>query len=132
MPLVRWRFDDPVALSGYEFEINPSAGGSPSYQRNFTYAETSAPDGKSLVFEGRQPAQHIEFSGRLLSESQFNAFVTWWEKQYQIEITDDLGRTFSVIIESFNPTRVRRRSNQWVHDYQVRAVIIDWPDPDES
>lgn len=127
MALVRWEFEDPVTLDTYEFEVNPSAGGTPSYTKNFAYRVPAAPDGKVIVFEGRDPAKTIEFSGRLLTEAQFNAFVTWWDKRYQVNVTDDLGRTFSILIQSFNPTRVRRRSHPWTHDYSVEATIVDWP-----
>jgi len=126
MALVRWKFTDPVNLDEYEFEINPSAGGSPAIQKTFQYQNTSAPDGKTIIFEGRDQVQKIEFSGRLLSEAQYTAFETWANKRYQVQIEDDLGRSFYIIIESFTPTRVRRRSHPWTHDYSISATIVDW------
>lgn len=126
MPVVRWLFEDPNTLDAYTFAVNPSEGGSPSYQKTFSTSTTSAPDGNVVLFEGRDAPQRFQFSGVLFTQAEFNAFVTWWEKRYQITVTDDLGRTFSIVIESFSPTRKRARSHPWKHDYQVTAVVVNW------
>lgn len=126
MAVVRWTFEDPVTLDSYTFPINPSAGGSPSFAKTFNYAVTAAPDGKIVVFEGRDAPQTLEFRGTLFTESEFDAFVEWFEKRYQVKVTDDLGRQFWIVIESFTPERVRARSHPWKHAYTVRATIVDW------
>lgn len=126
MAVVRWMFEDPNTLATYSFAINPSEGGSPAYAKNFQYSNTSAPDGKVIVFEGREQPQKIDFTGTLLTEEEYNAFVTWWEKRYQITVTDDLGRSFNIILESFQPKRERARSHPWKHSYQVTATIVNW------
>lgn len=127
MPVVRWRFDDPVDLTSYTFAINPNEGGSPGFQKNFQYMTTAAEDGQTLVFEGRDQVQRIQFSGTLFTEAEHDAFVTWFNKRYQVQITDDLGREFSIVIESFIPKRVRARAFPWKHTYEVSAVVVDWP-----
>lgn len=126
MAVVRWVFDDPVTLASYTFEINPNDGGSPAYRKKFQYENTSAPDGKVIVFEGRDEPKKIEFSGILLTEAELNAFIEWWDKRYQISVTDDLGREFSIVIETFEPRRERARSHPWKHSYSVTATIVDW------
>jgi hypothetical protein len=125
--VVRWRFDDPVSLASYVFEINPNDGGSPDFQKNFSYANTSAADGKTLIYEGRDKAQKFDFSGVILSQAHYDAFVEWWDKRYQVKITDDLGREFYVIIESFTPTRKRSALYPWKHDFKVSATIVNYP-----
>lgn len=124
--VVRWTFEDPVTLEEYEFDINPNAGGTPAYEKSFEYERTSAPDGKVIVFEGRDAPQKLEFSGVILEQAHYDAFVEWWQKRYQISVTDDLGRTFSIILEKFNPTRVRAYHYPWKHNYTVTATIVDW------
>lgn len=125
--VVKWRFDDPVTLDSHVFEINPNEGGSPDYTKNIQYRNTSAPNGKTILFEGRDNPPSLEFSGTLLTESQFNMFVEWWNKRYQVEVTDDLGRQFTIVIESFSPKRERAFHYPWKHSYTVRAIIVDWP-----
>lgn len=125
--VVRWRFEDPLSLEVHTFEINPSEGGSPSFSKQFQTQNTSAPDGKTLIFEGRDTVQRLEFEGTILSEDEYNTFAEWFDKRRQIKIIDDLGREFWVLIESFSPTRVRAASRPWKHTYKVTAIIVDWP-----
>lgn len=124
--VVRWQFDDPVSLETYTFAINPSEGGSPGYNKRFDFIATAAPDGRTLVFEGRDEPQELTFSGTLLTEAEFNAFVEWYQKRYQVLITDDLGRQFHIIVKSFVPVRERARSHPWKHSYTVAATVVDW------
>lgn len=127
MAVVRWVFEDPVNLEEHEFEINPNAGGSPGYEKSFQFQETTAPDGKTLIFEGQDVPQNLEFSGTILTQSHYDMFVDWWTKRYQIKVIDDLGREFMILIKSFKPQRVRSRSHPWKHTYTVEAAILDWP-----
>lgn len=124
--VVRWRFDDPSSLESYTFAINPKDGGSPSYKKSFQYQNTSAPAGKVLVFQGRDDTQKLTWDGTILDEASFNALVTWWNKRNQITVTDDLGRVFTIIIESFEPKRVRAATAPWKHSYTLTATIVNW------
>lgn len=126
MTVVRWRFDDPSTLESYTFSINPKEGGSPSYKKKFQYENTSAPDGKVLVFQGRDEPQKLTWDGTILDQALFDALVTWWDKRNQITVTDDLGRVFTIIIESFEPKRVRAATVPWKHTYSVTATIVNW------
>jgi hypothetical protein len=127
MAVVRWTFDDPVNLDSYTFDVNPNEGGSPALQKAFQYSNTSAPDGKTVVFEGRDQVQKIEFSGVILEESHYTAFETWWNHRNQILLTDDLGRQFYIVIESFSPTRKRSALHPWKHEYKISATVVDYP-----
>lgn len=126
MAVVRWVFEDPVTLETYNFAVNPSQGGTPGLKKTINYANTSAPNGKVVVFEGRDEVQRLEFSGTILEEAEYNAFMTWADKRYQIVMTDDLGRSFSLIIESFEAQRQRAIHYPWKHSYSVSALIVDW------
>lgn len=127
MAVVRWVFEDPVLLETEVFDVNPSAGGSPGYEKNFLFQETTAPDGKTLIFEGQDAPQNLAFSGTILDQAQYEMFREWFSKRYQIKVTDDLGRQFMILIKSFKPERVRARSHPWKHTYTVEAAILDWP-----
>lgn len=126
MAVTRWVFEDPVTLATYNFEVNPSDGGSPQYSKNISYSSTSAPGGKVIVFEGRDKPLTLEFSGVILTQAHYDAFVTWFQKRYQVNVTDDLGRQFSIIIESFSPKRERAVHSPWKHSYSVSATVVDW------
>lgn len=123
----RWTFYDPLIPVTYTFEISPNDGGTPSRKKGITYQNTAAPDGKTLIFQGRDDAMTMSFSGTLLSEAQLDAFNTWYDKQHQIRVTDDLSRQFWIFITEFDPKRAFSVSHPWKHTYQVTATILDWP-----
>lgn len=125
--LVRWRFFDPSTLESYEFAINPHEGGTPTLQKHFEYSKTCAVNGKTLIFEGRDEPQKITFNGLVLEPEEYDAMIHWFNKRNQIYITDDLGRQFSIVIETLNLTRKRSALHQWRHDYTVNATLVDWP-----
>lgn len=122
----RWRFDDLVTHETYEFEINPKEGGSPSYKKHINYQNTCAPNGKTLVFEGHDEPQVLTFTGTILTQTLYDAMVTWFSKRHQIKVTDDLGRSFMIYIMSFEPKRERSFHYPWKHSYQVSYIVLDW------
>jgi hypothetical protein len=124
---VRWAFYDPLVLETYTFEVNPNDGGSPQRKKNFSYQNTAAPNGKSLMFQGRDDTKTISFSGTLLTQAQYDTFGTWFEKSHQIRLTDDLSRQFWIVITSYAPKRVRAVTHPWKHTYSIDATVVDWP-----
>lgn len=126
MPPFRWRFYDPVTAQDQEFFINPNKGGSPPRRKNVIYQSTSAPDGKTLVFEGHDETQQLEWSGVVLEQNQYDLYVEWFGKRRQIRLTDDLGRVMWIYITAFEPNRVYSSSHPWRHEISVKATILDW------
>jgi len=126
MARIAWVLTDPVTLDTYDLPINPNQGGTPSYRKSITYRNTAAPDGKVLMFEGRDEPQNMSVSGVILSEELLNALVTWYQKRYAVTVEDDLGRTFSIYITSFDPQRERSVSHPWRHSYTLEYTILDW------
>jgi hypothetical protein len=124
MPVIRWTFHDTVTDETYTLAANPKEGGAPSIEKNFQYQPPAAPDGSTLVFEGRDKPQSIEFQGFILKEEHDTAFRTWAKKRNPIEITDDLGRVFTVVIEEYVPTRKHSVSHKWRHDYRIKATLL--------
>jgi hypothetical protein len=124
--VVKWTFTDPVLSETYTFDVNPNAGGTPPLEKSIQYLNTSAPDGKTLAFEGRSTAQTSSFSGTILEESQYTVFEDWYRKRNQIYMTDDLGRSYTIYITKFEAQRVRARSHPWKHTYTVTYFILDW------
>lgn len=124
MVLVRWKFDDLATAESYTVPINPSDATGPSYQKKILYQATAAPDGSVLVFEGRDDPQKIEFSGVILDQAHYDAFVSWWKRRNQIRLTDDLGRQFICIFESFAPVRKRNAIYPYKHDYKATVILL--------
>lgn len=126
MAVVKWTFYDPTTASTYVFAVNPSEGGSPSYSKNVNYQNTAAADGKTLVFEGRDEAQRLEWSGTILEQNQLDTFTTWFNKRHQILLTDDLSRQLWIYITKFTPKRERAIHSPYKHSYSMEATILNW------
>jgi hypothetical protein len=126
MTVVRWTFTDPVTSASYEFEINPKEGGTPTQEKTMAYANTAAPNGRVLAFEGRQKQQEGQFTGLVLSQDQYDAMHEWFDKRYQIYMTDDLNRTYTIYITRLEEKRIRSATKPWKHEYTVNYFIMDW------
>lgn len=123
----RWTLYDPLELVTYTFAINPKGGGTPPRKKRVGYQNTSAPDGKTIVFEGQDEPRTISCEGTILDQAMLDALVEWFDKRYQVLLTDDLGREMWVYITSFEPKRVRNAERRWKHEYTLQATIVDWP-----
>lgn len=122
--LVRWTFHDPATDDTYTFWMNPNDGGSPDYKTTLSYVSACAPDGVTVAFQGRDEPQKLEFSGRILVQEHYDAFVTWQRNKNPIEMTDDLGRTFVLTIESFAPKRKKSARYPWKHDFTITTTLL--------
>ena len=126
--VVRWTFTDNSMATPevWTVPINPVEQNLTQYSKNITYQNTAAPDGKVLVMEGRQNPRTGSFNGVSLTQEHHDTFISWFEKNDQIEVTDDLGRTFSIIITGYNATRRWSVSHPYRHDYTVDFTVVDW------
>lgn len=120
----RWTLLDPVDSVEVEFPFNPSEGGTPEYKKTINSVSTVAPNGKTIFYQGAGEPQVLEFSGVVLEQEHHDLFVTWAEKQRILILTDDLGREFQVVIESYSPQRVRRATRPWYHTYTMRCFVM--------
>lgn len=126
MAVVRWTFMDPTDSSTYEFDLNPSEGGSPTYQKTVTYSNTAGQGGRVLMFEGRDAVKQFTVSGTILREAHYNAMITWFSKRHSLILTDDLGRDFPIYITGFTATRKRSALYPYKHSYTLTYTELDW------
>lgn len=124
--VVKWNFFDANNLETYQFEVNPNEGGELALKKNIQTQNTVGPGGKTLVFEGADEPKTLSFSGTILSQAQHDAFVEWFNKRHQIQLTDDLGNVFMVYITSYAPKRGRAHQYPWKRTYTMEATVIDW------
>ena len=122
----RWRFTDPVTTEEYIFEISPVEGGEPRQQKNIVFKNTSGPNGNVIAYEGRDQVQEVSITGTLLTEDQHEKFKEWYDKRYQIQVTTDLGETFTIYITAYEPTRLRAYNHPHRRRYTIRYFILDW------
>lgn len=127
MPRIGWRFEDAVDGTIEIMPINPNAGASPKYQKTLTKATTTAGgvQGQVVIFEGADTPVQFDFSGALLTQAHYEFIYRAWAKRHPVRLTDDLGRSFTIYIESFSPERQLSRTYPWKHTYQATAVVLN-------
>lgn len=128
MARIAWRFEDLVEGTVLLMPINPNEGASPTYQKSLTKSTTTAPGGEAqcLIFEGADAVTQFDFSGVLLTQEHYEFVLNAWRKRHPVNLTDDLGRTFTIYFESFSPQRTLSRTYPWKHTYQATTVIVNY------
>jgi hypothetical protein len=126
MARIAWRWEDPTEGTVQFMSLNPNEGASPTFAKNLTKERTVAPGGQGalLIYEGADQPSQFPFSGTILTQQQFEFLQNAWEKRHLLLLTDDLGRIFTLYLESFNPKRVRSASYPWRHTYDATAIIV--------
>lgn len=125
MAFVRWTFYDPTVDETYQVEVNPKDGFTPGIERTFTKKPTSAPtEGRVIIFEGGRKPQDVEWTGTILTEAYLDALTDWAGRNHQIRVSDDLGRQFWILFESFVPKRAATRNYPWRHTYTAKATVF--------
>ena len=134
----RWKFQDP-ALNNvwlppdrlWEWEwtvpINPREMSSPFPEKNVSVRQTSALDGRALLFEGSTPPANWTFSGAILDAEHYKRLQLWSEKRNRIRITDHFGRTIVCYLLQFDPEPVRAPGRYWRHNYSMSALVLEKP-----
>lgn len=124
MTVVRWKFYDPNTLEQYTVPINPDSVTDPSRKKNIVEQPTVAQGGAMLLMEGRQAASVMEFSGAILTQAHHDAFNAWFDKDYPVKITDDLGVEQWVFITEYTPKRQRNASNFYKRTFTMKAYAL--------
>lgn len=130
MPVVKWIFDDPVTSDQYIFSVNPNAGGDPAYKKNIAQQSTVAPGGLTLLSEGADTPLTLSWSGTIIDLAQHQTFIAWFNRRYQIQLTDDLGRVFMIYITGYTPQRARAANLAYKNTYTMEAIVVSWPGED--
>lgn len=125
----RWRFFDPVTFDDVAIFLNPQELRLPDREKSITVNEATAPDGKIILAEGahRKPAT-LGFVGVALTLDQATFLETWYDKEYQVRLTDDFAREWWIYIYKLTFTRPKTKpSHPELHRYTMDAYILDWP-----
>lgn len=126
MARIPWRWEDVIDGTVQFMPINPNDGASPKYQKNLTKNTTTAPGstGTVIISEGADTPPQFDFSGDIVTQEHYDFIYNAWAKRHPVRLTDDLGRTFVIYMESFSPSRKLSRTYPWRHSYDATAVVI--------
>lgn len=123
MTVVRWVFFDPSDSSSYTVPVNPNQMTSPFPDKNTELGVQSPVTGQYRI--SRLPTMPVEwsFGGRIYDAAHHDALLEWSKRPNLIEVTDHLGRTFSVLLKEFAPTeRYPTALNYDRYEYEMNAL----------
>lgn len=133
MARTAWKLEDTVLAETYFLPVNPhtdDAGMALSKVSTYqvvaaTYQDSSLNDRIGTLIQ-LAPDEQVKFgyTGNVYNKAELEAWEYWASKPYPIEMTDDLGRTFLVYLESFQPSRVRSRQYPWKHSYKLTGWVF--------
>lgn len=129
-----WRLYDPIELETYFLPVNPSEdAGSNSIMKNTGYESLAGSYQDSLgedrigsiVFYSNFELEKFSYNGKTYNEQDHLDIQSWMEKDYPIELTDDLGRSWLILTESFDISRLRGNVNKpFKHQYNWTGIIL--------
>lgn len=105
------------------FDWNPNKFDPPGRSSNITSDLTTAPNGQTIFFQGRDKMRTATFEGAVGDAVFYAELDEWKNKHYPLELTDDQGNTWTILIQEWKWTRVKRR-NPWRYDYSAQVVVI--------
>ena len=134
--MAKWEFYDFVTDSTYTMELNPQQVNMGGVTKTISERGASSPTGKRILFEGRREPQVISFDGVIFNKDEYVRFENLANKNYQVRLTDDLGRVYWVYVTNFSPGR-RKTSyaalagqqssiGTWLADYSIECTVLDW------
>ena len=129
----RWVLQDlaPGGLGSYVFPNNPESMTAPHFQRLLTqHHTTSVTSGQYHVSEPGGFAVEWSFAGVCLTQAHYDALVAFSELPRRFYLIDHRNRAWKVTFTVVDFTaRLRTNVNggltDWVHDYEVSALIYD-------
>ena len=124
--MAKWTIADysTGAASTWTFPVNPNKAKYPGRKATLKQETATAPTGGTIIFQGRDGTREFSFSGLVNSETFYNELVEQLSKYNALEITDDQGTSWNVVVRNFTMTRVKRALNQWRYDYDVSTIIV--------
>ena len=123
--MVQWTLTDNSTGSPvvFTFVVNPSEFTRPGRASNIVNHQTSAANGQTIVFQGRDKIRSLTFKGAVLTQSFFNGLDAEKDKHYPLTLTDDEGTAWTILFQDWQWTRVKRR-NPWRFDYTAKAQVL--------
>lgn len=122
-PSPRWTFYDFSDYSTGTFVVNPD----PKDAGDFAYAKAEKVaynwHGNPFLVYTQDHNLTGTFSGTIFSQADFAFFDSWFSRDGEIVLTDDLGRRCNILFESYEAQRVRKASDDWFHTYKVTYLI---------
>lgn len=121
--MLRWVFHDPQTSANYTVPKNPATMSFPTARRNLQTLPLIAGRMPALAAPPQPP--DIQFQGWLAGQTHHDTLLDWVAKEYAVQITDHLSRTWTVLLSSFEMTSRRGFGNDWYRGtYVIKGFAL--------
>ena len=128
-----WELYDPVTLETYVWPVNPHTdNGSHAITKRTGYEvvaglRQSGGDDRidSIVFGNGFELEKFAYEGKTYSLAERETLEDWATRDYDVILKDDLGREYSVLIESIVFSRLRSVKNRFKQSYTLSGIILE-------
>jgi hypothetical protein len=121
----RWLFTDSVVPATYRVPRNPNQMTNPFGSKSIDTLPGGPVESRIRARMGVPTPHEWRFGGTGEDQDHHDQLLAWSQKEYPIDITDHLGRTFTVVITKFDYAE-RRPSAQrpWKFTYEMTTLVL--------
>lgn len=131
---VPWSLYDPELDEIYYLPVNPyDDAGSHAINKQVAFETASGFYQDSLGADhvgtiasiGQPDLELFNYTGKTYQQTDHEALESWVAKDYPVHLTDDLGRSWVVLLENFSVRRLRTtKRTPFKHEYSLTGFII--------
>lgn len=130
-----WQFYDPFLDETYILPVNPSeeTDSPDSIAKDLAYSSYGgihrASDGtdqnSAIIFTSNRETVEASYNGRVYDDEQKKALEYWVDKDSPIEVTDDLGKSYTVLFNGLSFSRLRTMNYSLKLDYVLKFTVLN-------
>jgi len=126
MARVAWTLTDNSSSTPttYTFAINPNSFTPPNRKASIVQEQTVSAAGGVILFQGRDTVPRGRMSGVVTTQTDYQNLKAEFDKWYPLDLTDDLGQTWTILITDVSWTREKRKLNPWHFTYTVDFYVL--------
>ena len=110
----------------YYFEVNPKTdGGSFGVNKSPTYVVAAGYSGRTITHETTDELARVQYSGVLLTPGQNASISEWYLKEEPLILTDDLGQSSLVYLDSLEFTRAPKRAHPNRMEFPFTGYVLE-------
>lgn len=123
----RWVLSDPATAETWTMPINPDSMTSPWQGKTLKNASANRAGLHRPRTFMSTPSTPVtwEWSGVIRSKQHHDDLLYWAQKDYEVQVTDHLGRTWEVAMNQFIPEDRKPMANvPWRLRYTMKVFIL--------
>lgn len=110
----------------YYFEVNPKTdGGSFGVNKSPTYVVAAGYSGRTITHETTDELARVQYSGVLLTPGQNASISEWYLKEEPLILTDDLGQSSLVYLDSLEFPRAPKRPHPSRMEFSFTGYVLE-------